>query len=59
MYDLESEKLTVLPERLETDTNWSLVGVSQGNLGIQLGAGAIQLLGQGNGASVSVTQVNF
>lgn len=58
MYDLENEEITVLPERFETsDYNYSAIAFSQGNLGIQLAAGAVQLLGQGNGASVTVIQV--
>lgn len=58
-YDkLAYENLSALPARLETDSNTALVGAWQGNLGIQVGAGSIQLLGQFNGAAVGVTQVN-
>jgi hypothetical protein len=57
---LATESLSALPERLETsDTNWAAVGVWQGNLGVQAASNSIQLLGQFNGAGVTVTQVNF
>ncbi len=58
MYDLENEELAALPERFETsDYNTSIVAFRQSNVGIQLAAGAVQLLGQGNGASVTVIQL--
>jgi hypothetical protein len=58
-FELETETITALPARIETATNAALVGVSQGNLGIQIGAVAFQAMGQANLAGVNVTQVNF
>jgi hypothetical protein len=57
--ELNNETFVALPERLETDTNAALVGVTQGNLGIQIGAASLQQMLQLNGAAVRVTQVNF
>ncbi len=56
-FDLENESICALPERLETsDTNWSSVAFSQGNLGIQLGGLSLQAMGQANLAGVTVIQ---
>jgi hypothetical protein len=56
--ELESETFVALPVRLETDSNTAFVGVSQGNLGIQVGAASLQAMLQINAAAVNVTQVN-
>jgi hypothetical protein len=56
--ELDNETVVALPVRLETDTNYALVGVSQGNLGIQIGAVSLQSMLQVNAAAVRVTQVN-
>lgn len=56
--ELYNETVVALPARLETDSNSALVLVSQGNLGIQSGFAAAQLMLQLNGAGVTVTQVN-
>ena len=56
---LEHEFVVELPERLETDTNTSFVGLGQGNLGIQIGLLSGQGMLQANAASIHVTQVNF
>ena len=60
MNRIEFEEIAFLPERVETsDYNWSAVGISQGNAGIQVALGSVQLLGQGNLALVGVHQTNF
>jgi hypothetical protein len=56
--ELNNETVVALPVRLETDTNTALVGISQGNLGIQIGAVSLQSMLQVNAAAVRVTQVN-
>lgn len=58
MYELEVESIDALPTRIETDTNAAGVGISQGNLGIQIGVLSGQFMAQGNFAGVSVTQIN-